>query len=54
MQVIVEDYVHGGWKVPLLLLNTFFSIFVGAAIDPRRDQALSRGVTDGLKCKAKT
>jgi succinate dehydrogenase / fumarate reductase, membrane anchor subunit len=32
MQVIIEDYVHGGWKVPLLLLNTFFSIFVGAAI----------------------
>jgi succinate dehydrogenase / fumarate reductase, membrane anchor subunit len=32
MQVIVEDYVHGGWKVPLLLLNTFFSIFIGAAI----------------------
>ena len=32
MQVIVEDYVHGGWKVPLLLLNTFFSIFTGAAI----------------------
>ncbi len=32
MQVIVEDYVHGGWKVPILLLNTFFSIFIGAAI----------------------
>lgn len=32
MQVIIEDYVHGGWKVPLLLLNTFFSILVGAAI----------------------
>ncbi|MFY9641968.1 MAG: succinate dehydrogenase, hydrophobic membrane anchor protein [Rhodomicrobium sp.] len=32
MQVIVEDYVHGGWKVLLLLLNTFFSIFAGAAI----------------------
>ncbi|MGO9546059.1 MAG: succinate dehydrogenase, hydrophobic membrane anchor protein [Rhodomicrobium sp.] len=31
MQVIVEDYVHGKWKVPLLLLNTFFSIFVAAA-----------------------
>ncbi len=31
MQVIVEDYVHGATKVPLLLLNTFFSIFVGAA-----------------------
>jgi succinate dehydrogenase / fumarate reductase membrane anchor subunit len=31
MQVIVEDYVHGAWKVPLLLLNTFFSIVIGAA-----------------------
>ncbi|MGO9486249.1 MAG: succinate dehydrogenase, hydrophobic membrane anchor protein [Rhodomicrobium sp.] len=32
MQVIIEDYVHGGSKVLLLLLNTFFSLFVGAAI----------------------
>ncbi len=32
MQVIVEDYVHGAWKVPLLLLNTFLSMFIGAAI----------------------
>jgi succinate dehydrogenase / fumarate reductase membrane anchor subunit len=32
MQVIIEDYVHGGRKVLLLLLNTFFSLFVGAAI----------------------
>jgi succinate dehydrogenase / fumarate reductase membrane anchor subunit len=31
MQVIVEDYIHGALKVPLLLLNTFFSIFIGAA-----------------------
>jgi succinate dehydrogenase / fumarate reductase, membrane anchor subunit len=31
MQVIVEDYIHGAAKVPLLLLNTFFSIFVGVA-----------------------
>jgi len=31
MQVIIEDYVHGASKVPMLLLNTFFSIFVGAA-----------------------
>ncbi len=31
MQVIIEDYVHGGLKVALLLLNTFFSIFIGAA-----------------------
>jgi succinate dehydrogenase / fumarate reductase, membrane anchor subunit len=31
MQVIIEDYIHGGLKVPLLLLNTFFSIFIGAA-----------------------
>ncbi len=32
MQVIIEDYVHGGWKLPLLLLNTFASIFIGAAV----------------------
>ncbi|MGO9170733.1 MAG: succinate dehydrogenase, hydrophobic membrane anchor protein [Rhodomicrobium sp.] len=32
MQVIIEDYVHGASKVPMLLLNTFFSIFVGTAI----------------------
>ena len=32
MQVIIEDYVHGeAAKITLLLLNTFFAIFVGAA-----------------------
>lgn len=31
MQVIIEDYVHGVAKVPLLLVNTFFSIFIAAA-----------------------
>jgi succinate dehydrogenase / fumarate reductase membrane anchor subunit len=31
MQIIIEDYVHGGLKVVLLLLNTFFAIFIGAA-----------------------
>jgi succinate dehydrogenase / fumarate reductase membrane anchor subunit len=31
MQVIIEDYVHGGSKVLLLALNTFFSIFIAAA-----------------------
>ena len=32
MQSIIEDYVHGEMaKVSLLMLNTFFSIFVGAA-----------------------
>jgi succinate dehydrogenase / fumarate reductase, membrane anchor subunit len=32
MQVIIEDYVHTeGSKVALLMLNTFFAIFVGAA-----------------------
>ncbi len=31
MQVIIEDYVQGALKVPALLLNTFFSIFVAAA-----------------------
>ncbi|MFN3868219.1 MAG: succinate dehydrogenase, hydrophobic membrane anchor protein [Hyphomicrobiaceae bacterium] len=33
MQVIIEDYVHGeGSKVVFLMLNTFFTILVGAAI----------------------
>jgi succinate dehydrogenase / fumarate reductase, membrane anchor subunit len=33
MQVVIEDYVHGGNRVLiLLLLNTFFSLSVGAAI----------------------
>lgn len=31
MQVIIEDYVHGGSKYPLLMLNTFFAVAVGAA-----------------------
>jgi succinate dehydrogenase / fumarate reductase membrane anchor subunit len=31
MQVIIEDYLHGASKVPALLLNTFFSIFIAAA-----------------------
>jgi succinate dehydrogenase / fumarate reductase, membrane anchor subunit len=32
MAVIIEDYVHGeGLKIALLMLNTFFSILVGAA-----------------------
>ncbi|GAB5464327.1 succinate dehydrogenase, hydrophobic membrane anchor protein [Hoeflea alexandrii] len=31
MQVIIEDYIHAeGMKVSLLILNTFFSIAVGA------------------------
>ena len=31
MQVIIEDYVHGeGAKIVLLMLNTFFTIAVGA------------------------
>ena len=31
MQVIIEDYIHAeGMKVSLLILNTFFSIVVGA------------------------
>jgi succinate dehydrogenase / fumarate reductase, membrane anchor subunit len=33
MQVIIEDYIHGGSRVLImLLLNTFFSISVGAAV----------------------
>jgi succinate dehydrogenase / fumarate reductase, membrane anchor subunit len=32
MQVIIEDYVRAeGSKVVLLMLNTFFAIFIGAA-----------------------
>jgi succinate dehydrogenase / fumarate reductase membrane anchor subunit len=32
MQDIILDYAHGeGWKYSLLMLNTFFSIAVGAA-----------------------
>jgi len=31
MQVIIEDYIHTeGMKVSLLILNTFFSVVVGA------------------------
>ena len=32
MQVIIEDYVHGGNRVLMLLLNTFFSLVAGVAI----------------------
>lgn len=32
MQVIIEDYVHGeGGKLTLIVLNTFFTVAVGAA-----------------------
>ncbi|GAA4123720.1 succinate dehydrogenase, hydrophobic membrane anchor protein [Aminobacter aganoensis] len=32
MQIVIEDYVHGeGGKLALLMLNTFFTIVVGAA-----------------------
>ncbi len=32
MQVIIEDYVHAeGTKIVLLMLNTFFAVFVGLA-----------------------
>ncbi|MCR4268143.1 succinate dehydrogenase, hydrophobic membrane anchor protein [Nitratireductor sp. ZSWI3] len=31
MQVIIEDYVHGGAKFALLALNIFFPIVLGAA-----------------------
>ncbi|ODT08832.1 MAG: succinate dehydrogenase, hydrophobic membrane anchor protein [Mesorhizobium sp. SCN 65-20] len=32
MQVVIEDYVHGeGSKLVLIMLNTFFTVAVGAA-----------------------
>ncbi|MCQ8783020.1 succinate dehydrogenase, hydrophobic membrane anchor protein [Mangrovibrevibacter kandeliae] len=31
LQVVVEDYVHGASKLPLLILNTFFSVAVAVA-----------------------
>lgn len=31
MQVIIEDYVHGGAKVAMLILNIFFCVAVGTA-----------------------
>ncbi len=31
MQVIIEDYVHGGPKVLAVMANTFFAIAVGAS-----------------------
>jgi succinate dehydrogenase / fumarate reductase membrane anchor subunit len=30
MQAIIEDYVHGTWKLPLILANSFFVVLVGA------------------------
>jgi len=31
MQVIIEDYVHGTTKLPLLILNNFFAIAIAVA-----------------------
>lgn len=31
MQVVIEDYVHGGWRIALLLGNAFFTIALGVA-----------------------
>jgi succinate dehydrogenase / fumarate reductase membrane anchor subunit len=31
MQVIIEDYVQGGWRLACLLGNTFFTIALGIA-----------------------
>ena len=46
MQVIIEDYVHGETaKIALLMLNTFFSIAVGARLRLRAPQAELRRLT---------
>lgn len=31
MQVVIEDYVHGGWRLFCLLANVFFTIALGVA-----------------------
>lgn len=31
MQVVIEDYLHGGAKIAAVIANTFFAIAVGAA-----------------------
>ena len=31
MQVIIEDYVHGAWRLVCLLANAFFTIALGIA-----------------------
>ena len=31
MQSIIEDYIHGGLKIALVMLNIFFPIVIGAA-----------------------
>ncbi len=31
MQVVIEDYVHGGWRIACLLGNAFFTIALGVA-----------------------
>ena len=30
MQVIIEDYAHGSWRLPLLIANNFFVVVLGA------------------------
>ncbi|WP_182085997.1 succinate dehydrogenase, hydrophobic membrane anchor protein [Aureimonas sp. ME7] len=31
MQTVIEDYVHGGARVVLVILNTFFAVLVASA-----------------------
>ncbi|QIG47986.1 succinate dehydrogenase, hydrophobic membrane anchor protein [Nordella sp. HKS 07] len=31
MQVVIEDYIHGGWRIACLIGNAFFTIALGVA-----------------------
>ncbi|WAJ27353.1 succinate dehydrogenase, hydrophobic membrane anchor protein [Antarcticirhabdus aurantiaca] len=31
MEIVIEDYVHSTWKLPLRIINTFFAVLIAAA-----------------------